>query len=255
MTRFKKVSAALAACVLTAAVTVGGTMAYLSAVTDTKENKFTSSKGLTGEITETEWKYTDSAWSDYMPGDSTGKNPVISIDDKGVDAYVGMKVSCVDGEGKEISFENFQKDYATVSYNGETGTNAKWVKGDNDFYVYSEVVPANKATEPLFDQVTINIGIVRAYTVTTGVETVTTYKTDENGNKIPSTKFVKEGDVVVFDEDTTVSLVGADGKVIKTILGQDASLPTFQINVTGYAIQKSGNENIYTAELRKLAGL
>lgn len=254
MNRTKRIGATIAACALTAIVTVGGTMAYLSAVTGTKENKFTSSKGLTGELTETEWEYDERSWDDYIPGDSTGKNPVIVIDDKGVDAYVAMKVECIDGEGEKVSFTDFQNDYATVSYLGNDGTNSKWIQyGDNDFYVYNAVVPANSDTEPLFDRITINTGIVRAYTAGSSQETIYTYQLDEEGNKIESSVVVEAGASIVFPE--TEKIYVKDEKGILVEVSEKMSLPTFQVNVTGYAIQKSGNESIYTQELAKLAGI
>ena len=238
--------------VLVAVIAVGVTFAYLTAVTDTKENKFTSTKGITGEITEKDWTHGDEGWKDYLPGQSTGKNPVVKIDTD-VSAYVGMKVECVDANGETISFSDFTKDYATVSYLETNGINPDWTKATTttgDFYVYKEAV-ANGSTTPLFDTVTVNLGIVKVYTVETETLTsITVTTTDEDGKVTTTIKPVENGEKVIVAENQVIT--DQDGNV----LTQDATLPSFQINVTGYAVQAEGfTQAEATTELIKLAGL
>lgn len=55
MTTCKKITLTAAAMVLSAGLAVGGTLAYLNAVTETKTNTFTSSRNITTTLTETEW--------------------------------------------------------------------------------------------------------------------------------------------------------------------------------------------------------
>ena len=75
MNKMKKITATAAAMVLSAGIAVGGTLAYLNSVTETKTNTFTSSKNITTTLTETEWL--ENSGKDYTPGDVIKKNPVM----------------------------------------------------------------------------------------------------------------------------------------------------------------------------------
>lgn len=254
MANKKRLATTVGAMALTAVLAIGGTLAYLSHVTETKKNSFTSDKGLTGHIEEENWKYDEDGWKDYTPGESTGKDPVVSMDDKGENAYVGMKIVCTDADGKEISFADFQKDYATVSYKGNVGINGTdWAQyKDTDFYVYNKVVNAGTKTNPIFDTVTINTGIVRTYKAESATQTIITYDVDEDGVEIPGTRKESKGSVIT-SEESKVFIENADGTL--TEVTDDTKLPSFNIDVTGYAIQETGNKDVYTDELAKLAGV
>ena len=67
MNKMKKITATAAAMAISAGLAVGGTLAYLNSVTETKTNTFTSGKNITTTLTETEWT-TDSG-KNYTPGD------------------------------------------------------------------------------------------------------------------------------------------------------------------------------------------
>lgn len=245
---------------LVALVAVGSTLAYLSSVTDTKENKFTSSKGLTGEITETEWFEEGKQWDDYLPGQSHGKNPVISIDDKGVDAYVAMKVDITGNDGERLTLAEFQEKYAKVSYKNADdtytdGINPAWRadKENDGFYFYDSILPTGKATTAIFDKVTINTGIYRVYSSKTQTEKLITYKVDEQGKEIPGSRVEGTGQILA-SEDAKI-YVEKDGELVE-VTDVDSNLPTFQINVTGYAVQASTETaDTYEDLLRGLAGL
>lgn len=256
MANKKRIATTLGAMALTAALAIGGTLAYLSTITQTAENKFTSSKGITGEITETEWEHGKDGWTDYEPGQSTGKNPVITIEDNGTstEAYVAMKLVCVGADGKEISFKEFQEKYATVSYNEVTGYNTTdWTESINyaGLFLYNTTLKTPASTNPIFDTVTVNTGIYRTYEAKSADETIITYKVDENGKEIQGTRVETKGQSI-FSEDSKVFIKDASGELVE--VSNDATLPSFEIKATGYAIQKSGNEAIYESELAKLAG-
>ena len=55
MNKMKKITATAAAMAISAGLAVGGTLAYLNSVTETKTNTFTSGKNITTTLTETEW--------------------------------------------------------------------------------------------------------------------------------------------------------------------------------------------------------
>lgn len=257
----KRLLATVGAIALTAALTVAGTLAYLSFVTDSKENKFSSNGKITGELTETEWKYDENGWTDYTPGKSTFKNPAVVISDKSVEAYIAMKVECVDANGKTISLNDFMKDYASVSHKETNdgvesmvaGINKNFTKyGDTDLYVFNKSVVPGTSSETLFDQVTINMGIVKVYGEESSQETIYVYETDENGNKVGKPISTTTGPTIVKSTQK-VYILDKDGKEVEVT--NDTTLPSFDIKVTGYAVQKDGLETTYTTELAKLAGL
>lgn len=243
MKKSKKVLKLLTSFALVAAIAVGFTLAYLSSVTDTKENKFTSDSNITGELTEEDtWK---DGWKDYKPGESKAKTPTISLEKGSEAARVGMKVAFYNTTGSteanpvkdEISANDFFTKFGTLSFNngglnlGAAGTDT-WsavdVNGNALFYVYNNILTDAKATEPLFDKVTINTGIYTYYDITSTEKTVWT--TDVNGNKVE----VKDNYVLV-EEDTKFYLKEADGSF--TEVTGNTKLPSFQIDVTGYATQ------------------
>lgn len=256
----KRLAATLGAMALTAVLAVGGTLAYLSTITNTEENKFSSAGNITGELTETDWEYGKDGWTDYLPGDSTGKNPVIDLTDTKVYAAVGMKVVCKDADGKVITFEDFQKKYASVSTDGTAGTSTKWTKMDNmadgsDFYYYNTTVKGG-ATDPLFTDVTILQGIKTVYYNTTANKTITVYKTDENGNKVGDPISVETGETIIVESGEKVYIDNGDGT--STEVTGDVKLPSFQIDVTGYAVQADNQDKASApteADLTKLADL
>lgn len=249
---------------LIALVAVGSTLAYLSSVTDTKENKFTSSKDVNGTITETEWdkEHGDNGWSDYLPGESTAKNPQISIDGDSVEAYVAMKVTCLGANDNQIAFSEFMDKYAKVTYKGTEGVNTTdWEKDDsNDFYFYRTTlqggVENKEQTNALFDSITVNAGIKTVYKVESeaSIKNVKVYKVNPDGSKGDLVSDVTTvGPYVEVGQDEEVYIVDGQGTEVKA--SDNPTLPKFTINVTGYAIQAEGTGSTYKAELRKLAGL
>ena len=93
MNKMKKITATAAAMAISAGLAVGGTLAYLNSVTETKTNTFTSGKNITTTLTETEW--TADSGKDYTPGDVIRKNPVMKNEsDQAV--YMAIKVDYTD---------------------------------------------------------------------------------------------------------------------------------------------------------------
>ena len=106
MTTCKKITLTAAAMVLSAGLAVGGTLAYLNAVTETKTNTFTSSRNITTTLTETEW--TSDSGKNYLPGDVIKKNPVMN-NESDQPVYMAVKVDYLDDNGNLMSAEEFKK--------------------------------------------------------------------------------------------------------------------------------------------------
>lgn len=259
---------------LVAAIAVGVTLAALSTITETKTNKFTSSNGITGTIEEEDWdkKYGKDGWTDYLPGESAAKTPIITIEskDSDVDVAVAMKVVCLDNNGNKISvsqFEDPENGYGELLYNNVKGLNlAKWEKGEEvdgikgvdgyTMYYYRDTLTSTKTgveTEPLFTGVKINSGIKRVYNIETTTEskTVKVYKTNPDGSKGELIKEVTdEPSVTVNSTDKVFTVVNG----VETEVTGNVTLPKFEIKVTGYATQVIKDIDSKT-ELAKLAGI
>lgn len=207
----KKYLKLIACFALVAAISVGATLAYLQTTMDPKENKFISSQKINGTLEEPNWTGGDKpiaegeAWN-YLPGESHGKDPKISITSDSVDAYVAIKLDFSDESGS-ISYETFKTKYAKL-YSGK-GTDVEF-KDDWD-----EVQDQSLGNSKLFVYKK-----VRSYA---------------NGEAATSTLFDR------VDVNKEVEAVG--GK-----------LPSFQINVTGYAVQaEQVTQSEAIAELVKMA--
>lgn len=156
----KKFSKVIIALSLTAVVGIGGTLAYLSSVTETKENTFTMGAGITGETDEPNWDEKEA--EDFTPGKVIKKDPIIknlSPVEAG-NAYVAAKISykkSVDGEWADSSYEELDK-FINIQTNNVAGFNTNdWLMEDNNetAYYLKELAPQN-ATTPIFTDVEID---------------------------------------------------------------------------------------------------
>ena len=257
----KQIIITLSAMALTAALTIGGTLAYLSAVTETKENVFSSDDGLKGRIEEV---WDKDQGSSYTPGEVITKRPWLVLTKGSSDSFAAATITCVDNEGNTISLEDFESKYGEIKYNNNgvasAGINPAWVKvgGTDNMYVLREngalkklvATTADATTTPMFDSVTVLTGIEEVWEEEYKSKTVYEEYYDEDGkvqervvsaNAISSTstkKYIKNADGTkedVTDKDLT-------------------KLPKFQINVKGYLVQAEGvDETTAITELKKLA--
>lgn len=266
MANKKRLATTVGAMALTAVLAVGGTLAYLSQVTETKKNMFTGSDNLKTTITETEWKGGD----DYTPGKAIAKNPVITnLADSSTSIYAGVKIQFYDHNDKAISYNTFVQKYATVQYKDADGTfkdgfNPAWVvdnaTADSNkglFLHYNTEIAPGAPTAAVFDQVTVNYGIKKEWNQESKVTTVYpvkkdangNYMTDDKGNYVPDTTQPIESTTEVGD--TSVTFVDTNGAVVDAFV-----LPEFQIDVTGYAVQSADlTLEKGVVELKALAGL
>lgn len=243
MKKGKKIAAAVAALVMTAAVTAGGTVAYLQSVTETKKNVFTSGKNITTELTETEWN--ENSGKEYTPGQVIAKNPVMKNDSKGNEAiYTAVRLDYINHEGAKTDYESF-KEYASVQSGLADGFNtADWkriaVNADgSEIWMYQTALAAGHSTNAIFDSVKVHTGITEVWSELT--KTTNVYRVDEAGNKT----LVQTASETY---DPTVQYVDDAGNPV-----QAGTLPSFEINVTGFAVQASGlSSETAQAELVKL---
>lgn len=222
MTTCKKITLTAAAMVLSAGLAVGGTLAYLNAVTETKTNTFTSSRNITTTLTETEW--TSDSGKNYLPGDVIKKNPVMN-NESDQPVYMAVKVDYLDDKGNLMSAEEFKKYASITDYDNDNWKMATVNSDGSEVWIYMTAVEAGESTEALFNNVTVNAGITEEWS--SAAKTTTIYKCDADGNKLSIIDTTKE------QYDPTVIYKDADGNIVSA-----GTLPTFNIKVTVTGLKK-----------------
>lgn len=270
----KRMAKGIAAAALIGVIAVGSTLAYLSATTGTKTNKFTGSdKTITGETTET--YYDINKAGSYVPGDLIKKNPTVKLTASSESAYVALSTdyygddvtfnpegSTNVSDGTKMSRTAFAK-YATINdlnakpdkEDGAWTLIAKSVNG-SELYMYDTALEQNgtsdvSATE-LFTETTVNAGLRTITTTELATTNVYTYvdannngKYDEGETKTP----VPDKSVIKQNTTTSTDYIDGNGNTLAV-----TSLPPFVIDIKGFAVQSTNVELAEAkAELIKLA--
>ncbi len=239
----RKLALTAGAVALVGVVSVGGTLAYLTSVTETVKNVFTGTNDdLKGEIHEPNYER-DIAES-YLPGDIIKKDPVLENQSEH-EAYVAVKVDYfIDGEA--VTYEKFTDGYATIkTYNDNQelidGFNDNWeeVSSENDvydFFVYKDVLNGGETTQSIFDAVVVNDKIKQV--ISTEYTTETVYQEVDSqypGAVNKNGKYYIEVDSTTIEDETVkYYLEKEDGTLVETDI---FSLPQFEVVVTGYMVQ------------------
>ena len=197
MKKYLKLFASFA---LVAAIAVGFTLAYLQKPLETKTNTFTSSQKIDGTLTEPGWTNDfgeGGTWNDYLPNEAHAKDPKITITNDSVSAYVAIKVNFKDSANAKISYTKFTTDYAKVFTGG---------------------MLAMTAGTPGFNT------------------------TDWTDNTLDFAAKSADKDAMFFVYKTTIKGATTNPlfdyvKVNNDIVKGDQSLPTFKIDIAGYAVQ------------------
>lgn len=225
----KQILTTAAAVALTATVCIGGTLAYLSSVTETKTNTFSSSKNIETIIEEKNFD-PDKA-SNYTPGKVIAKNPTITNEStSNENAWIAMSVDYTNG-AFSISADEFNK-YATID--GKDTQNWRLIarsEAGQELYMYKNSLAPGATTSALFTGLTVNAGI-------------TEVKKSGTTGSIIYTKDAATGKLLDVKDNTEIvastKYYDATGKELAiTAADVKTTLPTFVINAKGYAVQKS----------------
>lgn len=158
--------------ILAAAISVGATLAYLTAKTNTKTNVFTAGGGITIVLDEPSYKTTTD--DVRMPGDEFAKDPLVKNTTTDSPVYTVMSLEYLIDD-KQVDYDTFTKStnekHVTIKTGDDdtgfnTGFNKAWTKltdsNDNlDYFIYGkkdkpEKVTAKGSTVPIFDKVVIS---------------------------------------------------------------------------------------------------
>ena len=129
-------------------------------------------------------------------------------------------------ELNRISAEEFKKYASITDYDNDNWKMATVNSDGSEVWIYMTAVEAGESTEALFNNVTVNTGITEEWS--SAAKATTIYKCDAYGNKLSIIDTTKE------QYDPTVIYKDADGNIVSA-----GTLPTFNIKVTGFAVQAS----------------
>jgi|GEM_PF-3866720 len=162
-------------------LSIGGTLAYLTATTNTKNNVFTSTTDITATLTEPNWDSTGaSTATNMLPGTAAAKDPKITNTDPagGESEYVAERITFQkavdDGQGG-VSYTNMSVDeinnllVGVAVYSGTALPTAGGITIGSDWtasadnaatkaqrlYYYNNALAAQATTSPLYDNVAI----------------------------------------------------------------------------------------------------
>ena len=140
--------------------------------------------------------------------------------------YMAVKIDYLDDKGNLMSAEEFKKYASITDYDNDNWKMATVNSDGSEVWIYMTAVEAGESTEALFNNVTVNTGITEEWS--SAAKTTTIYKCDAYGNKLSIIDTTKE------QYDPTVIYKDADGNIVSA-----GTLPTFNIKVTGFAVQAS----------------
>lgn len=257
----KKAALTLGAVSMVGAIAVGGTLAYLTNVTETKTNVFTAGNDdLGGKIVE---DFDSGKAENFLPGDAIKKIPTLENDSDSIEAWVAVKVTITDttyDPAQTISYDDFTYRYGKVTTAGADGFNT----GDYEeitpegvknykLFMYKDSLGAGESTSAIFDQVRVDAGIKSV--ISSDYHNKTVYKEVEAGT--PDAVVMDGKYYVAIEASSSVDTsekyytVDANGKLKETDV---AALPTFNIDVKGYMVQAQNVEKATAkAELIDLA--
>lgn len=224
---------AILAAVLIAVLSIGGTLAYLTATTNTKNNVFTSTTNITATLTEPGWDGGGSTTATNMlPGTAAAKDPKITNTSAAESEYVAERmtfqkaVKAADGTYTYTNMTTEEVNNLLVGvavYTGSTlpttggiTVNSNWTASSANaatkaqkMYYYNSALAAAASTPALFDNVAIIAGAGN-----------TTWNT---GDTVTTANFM-----------SWLSKTCADGK--------------FQLTMDGCAVQVSNNGTAASAD-------
>ena len=163
--RKRKLLTVVLSLTLVAAISVGGTLAYLFSQTETKENTFTFADNIKGKLDEPSWNPEDA--TQLVPGKKIEKDPQLTnVSTNAVVEYGAIRLTFQNGKGQDLS----AADTATLMTLIDIDWSGNWMlvpgtatKNDvKQVYVFNNTIPQGVTTDPVFYSVTIKESVTPA---------------------------------------------------------------------------------------------
>lgn len=152
----KKIVTAGLALVMVAGISVAGTLAYLTAESEEKINKFTVG-GISIELAEPDWTY-GSAGAKIVPGDEVDKDPTVTVkaNSENCFVYVGINNDLKLEDGTVAGTLNITTSAWTEVGTTSDGTVVYRYTGDKASNGYVPLAASDTELEKVFTTVTIS---------------------------------------------------------------------------------------------------
>ncbi|MDR2714253.1 MAG: hypothetical protein LBB42_01820 [Coriobacteriales bacterium] len=159
----KKKKVVVLSVVLALLIAAGATLAYLSAMTEQKENAFSFAENIKGRLDEPNWDPREA--ENLIPGYEVPKDPIITnVSNNGVDEFVAIRVNFTDGHGEPLVDEATSDRWVgrllrliDIDWNTDD-----WQLVDTDMdgkveqiWVYKDQLAPSEVSTPLFNSVTV----------------------------------------------------------------------------------------------------
>lgn len=167
-TNTKKKSLAILSVALVAVIAVGVTLAFLSSMTEQKENVFTFAENIRAELDEPNWNPANG--ENLIPGVEMNKDPMVTnVSDNGVNEHVAIRLTFTDKDGDKLDADETLKLLGLIDIKWNTtdwkiieGTNTSSAATPDMVYMYNSKLTPGAVTNPLFTSVTIKSDISNA---------------------------------------------------------------------------------------------
>ena len=156
----KKRLTAILSVILVAAIAIGATLAYLSTITDEKENVFTFAQNIKAKLDEPNWDPDEG--ENLTPGYEVKKDPMITNkSDNGISEYVAIKLTFENGAGTTLTDAETARllSCLTITWNSNWGLKDGTATSAEQVYIYKNVLAPGQVSEPVFSSVTIKSDI------------------------------------------------------------------------------------------------
>lgn len=240
-----KIKKTVLALSLVAALGLGATLAYLTNVTETKTNVFSSSKSITTKLEE---EFNPTEASSYTPGKVIHKKPTMTNESEDQAIYIAISLDYTNGK-ESMTYNDFKQYAEIINLNvtdyEKIGTDAS----GKELYMLKTTLAAGDVSPAIFTDVKVNAAIEEVKKEGTSGSII--YTKDADGNIIDvkdNTEYVNTNEYFYYDGDEKVTISEDEFKALSK------TLPNFEILVKGFAVQATDVEpGVAKTELINLA--
>ena len=141
---------------LVAAIAIGGTFAYLFALTEQLDNAFSFAENVRGRLDEPNWDPDEAR--NLVPDYLVRKDPMVTnVSDNGVDVFTAIRATFTAGNGTILTSTEVARllRLLDITWNTTNWERIASSPDNNQIWVYKGVLAPTETTPPLFSSVTV----------------------------------------------------------------------------------------------------